>query len=308
MKNHAKIERTERVVDQVRVMRLENASLRVDVSPETGGRITSLFHKGLQREFLWRNTPLPLRRVPPGEAYDPHFYGGIDEVIPGDLPEPIAGLDCPDHGELWTQPLEATFEEDALLLRGRLPLWNLSYEKRIRLHPDAPQVDLDVCIVNLASERRFFLWKLHAAAIISPGDELICPAEQAVVADAQWSRWQSLAPFPWPFVDGKRADCIPVSDGTTDFLFLYGLKAGHVGLRSQTRGCELSIDFDPQVFPYLCYFASYGGFDGHTVAVLEPATAMPLSVNEAIRLGQCSSLEPGSSLRTRISIHAGALG
>jgi hypothetical protein len=35
--------------------------------------------------------------------------------------------------------------------------------------------------------------------------------------------------------------------------------------------------------------------------VLEPCTAMPFSVNEAARLGQCSLLEPGQSIETRIS-------
>jgi len=58
-------------VDQVRVTRLENAELIVDVSPETGGRITRLWHKGLAREVLWRNPDVPLVPVAPGSPYDP---------------------------------------------------------------------------------------------------------------------------------------------------------------------------------------------------------------------------------------------
>jgi hypothetical protein len=57
----------------------------------------------------------------------------------------------------------------------------------------------------------------------------------------------------------------------------------------------------------MCYFASYGGFDGHYTAVLEPSTAMPVSVNEAMALNQCSFLEAGNFLATRISIYAGPL-
>jgi hypothetical protein len=34
---------------------------------------------------------------------------------------------------------------------------------------------------------------------------------------------------------------------------------------------------------------------------------MPLSVNEAARLGQCTALEPGRSLSTRVTIYAGTL-
>jgi hypothetical protein len=32
---------------------------------------------------------------------------------------------------------------------------------------------------------------------------------------------------------------------------------------------------------------------------------MPVSVNEAARLGQCSSLEPGEQIVTRVTIYAG---
>jgi hypothetical protein len=61
------------------------------------------------------------------------------------------------------------------------------------------------------------------------------------------------------------------------------------------------------VFPYVCTFASYGGFDGHVTAILEPCTAMPLSVVAAARLGQCSTLDAGQRLQTRVSLYAGPL-
>lgn len=293
------------VQDQVKVIRLENHHLIVDVSPQNGGRITRLFNKELDREFLWKNDRLTLQRVQPGEAYDPNFYGGIDEVIPGDLPETIRGLNCPDHGELWTLPLDYHIQSQTLELSGQLPVWELHYQKRIHLRPDSPWLDMQVRIENRSNQPRVFLWKLHAAALISPGDQLICPAKTAVPADPQWARNHREAPFDWPTAQGEPVDRIPAPDGTTDFLFLTSLSAGWVRLRSPTRGCEFLIEFDPQVFPYLCYFASYGGFDVHYVAVLEPASAMPLSVTEADRLGQCTRLEPGQHLTTQISMYAG---
>jgi hypothetical protein len=293
-------------VDQAQVVRLESARLRVDVSPATGGRLTSLFNHALGQEFLWRNAGVPLAPVPAGAPYDPNFYGGLDDVIPGDLPEVIDGLACPDHGEVWNLPLDWQIDGEALLLDGRLPRWGLRFRKRVSLRPDADWVYLDYQIDNLAGQRRVFLWKLHAAAVIAPGDVLDCPAETAVAADAHWSRWGTAAPFAWPLVAGQRADLVPPPDGTTDFLFLYNLRAGRVALRRPAAGRALVIEFDRTVFPYVCVFASYGGFDGHYTAILEPATAMPLSVKEAARLGQCSVLEPGETLRTRVSVYAGS--
>lgn len=297
-------------LDSLPILRLETDLLRVDIASQIGGRILSIYHKELGREFLWKNEGLPLRTSQPGDPYDPNFWGGIDEVIPGDLPEVIAGLSSPDHGELWTLPLESGIEGDTLLLEGTLPRWGLHYQKRVSLRADSPWIDLDYRIHNATAERRTFLWKLHAAVQIAPGDRIGCPAEWAVAADPQWSRWKDQQPFHWPMVEGQRADVIPAPDGTTDFLFLYGLREGWLSLLQPAQGialpgCEFSIAFDPQVFPYVCYFASYGGFDGHYTAVLEPATAMPLSVNEAARLGQCSVLAPGESLTTRVSLYAG---
>jgi galactose mutarotase-like enzyme len=283
----------------VRLVRLENDHLHVDVAPEIGGRITSLYHKGLAREFLWRNPAVPLRPSAPGDPYDPVFYGGVDEVIPGDMPEQIGGLDNPDHGELWTLPLADRVEADALVLEGSLPRWGLHYRRRMRLHPGSPRLDVDYRIENRSGAQRVFLWKLHAALAVAPGDRIDCPAAEAAVADAQWSRWGDSPPFPWPIVQGQDASRIPPADGTTDFLFLYHFEEGRAALVS--AGSRITITFDLQVFPYLCYFASYGGMDGLYTAVLEPCTAMPFSVNEAARLGQCSLLEPGQSIETRIS-------
>lgn len=294
-------------IDQVRAWRLENDLLRADVSPETGGRITSLFHKPLEREFLWRNPDLTLKPSPPGSPYDPNFYGGIDELIPGDMPETIHGLHSPDHGELWTLPLAARAEGEHLILEGRLPRWGLDYRKRVSLRAGQPWVDLEYRIHNTSGARRAFLWRLHAALAIAPGDQLACPAQTAAAADLEWSRWGTAEPFAWPLVSGQRADLIPPPDGTTDFLFLYDLRAGQVGLRRPGLGAEITFTFDPQVFPYVVYFASYGGMDGLYTAVLEPGSAMPLSVSEADRLGQSSVLQPGQTLETRAAIYAGPL-
>ena len=359
------------LVDQTPVVRLENHFLRVDVAPGIGGRIVHVQDKGTGYEFLWHNERLRLERSAPGSAYDPHFYGGVDEVLPSDVPEFFNGVMNADHGELWTLPLDSRMDGDALALAGVLPSCGLAYERRLSLKADEPVIFLDYRLENRADGRRIFLWKMHAALHIEPGDQIVCPARKASVADPQWSRWgadeyiRDVEPFSWPCVglgglsqtphcvgglpEGtvgrprgqavtdpplawgacrpvpaspwsssasvtdpplawgacRRADLIPPPDGTTDFIFLYDLQDGTMGWRSHSRGLEFTVHFDRRVFPYACYFASYGGLDGHYTAILEPCTAMPVSVNEAARLGQCSSLEPGEQIVTRVTIYAG---
>ena len=89
------------------------------------------------------------------------------------------------------------------------------------------------------------------------------------------------------------------------FLFLYDLPAGRIGWQGSSKELKFEYLFDTKVFPYVCYFASYGGFDGHCFAIIEPCTAMPLMVSEAINQNQCSCLDAGQSLQTRITTYAG---
>lgn len=289
------------------VIRLESPLLRADVAPGVGGRIISLADRATGHEFLWRNQGLKLERLAPGSEYDPNFFGGIDELLPNDIPETIDGVACPDHGELWTQPLAWKSDATTLELAGRMPGSGLHYRKRLTLRADEPLLDLDYCITNGTTQPRHFLWKLHAALATEPGDVVDCPARTGQVVDQACSRFRTLVPFDWPRIEGCDASVVPPVAGTMDFFYLSGLAEGRMTWRRPGTGLEFSYLFDRRVFPYAWLFSTQGGFLGHTTTILEPCTTMPLSVNEASRLGQCSILLPGESLATRVSIRAGRL-
>jgi hypothetical protein len=295
----------ERCRDGMKVILLESSNLGMEVCPATGGRITSLVHKPSGYEFLWRNARLKLEPVPPGSEYDPNFYGGIDELLPSDIPELVGGLEYPDHGELWTLQLKCVMDGDTLCLAGTLPILGLRYERRMRLLPDEPVVEIDYMLRNDSGTDRSFLWKMHAALPIRQGDLIDCPARTAQVIDLRWSRRRSTVPFSWPLIDGERADVTPATDGTMDFFYLWELREGRMGWKRPSAGMEFCYHFDTRVFPCCWYFASFGGFDGHEVGILEPCTAMPISVSEAATKGTCTRLEPSQELRTRVRIYAG---
>lgn len=293
-------------IDGVPVVRMESAYLQVDVAPGVGGRVVNLVEKRTGQQLLWHNPHLKLERCAPGSAYDPNFYGGIDELLPNDIPETFNGVENPDHGELWTTALDHRIEGEVLYLSGLLPISGLRYERWMRLRDDAPEMLFDYRIENVSGAQRVFLWKLHAALNIQAGDTILCPARTAQVVDPQYSRWTRLEPFPWPLIEpDKPVNRIPPYDGTMDFLYIYDLQEGRMAWQSGTSDLKFEYRFDTRVFPYCWYFASYGGFDGHYVAILEPCTTMPLSVVEAAQLGQCSRLEAGQALETRVTVYVG---
>ena len=294
------------MIDETPIIRLETDLLQVDVAPSVGGRIVSILYKPAAHEFLWQNASLKLERRPPGSEYDPYFYGGIDELLPGVLSETVDGITYPDHGELWTLELETEMDAESLKVRGVLPLCGLSYERRLTLRDDGPFIDLDYRLGNQTDQSRTFAWAMHAPLRIEPGDQIDCPARFSRVADPRWSRWSSLEPFDWPQIGTERADLIPAPDGTVAALFMYDLSEGQVGWRSKIRDVRFEYQFDRQIFPYVWYFASYGGFYNHYTALLEPSTTMPHSVNEAREQGQARTLTAGETLTTRITIYAGS--
>lgn len=297
--------RSERSINGVRLITVENDDLRVEIVPALGGRITGIYNKQLKKEFLWRNEGLPIVESEAGDDYDSHFGGGIDELLPNDIPETVDGVEYPDHGELWTCRLDDTWSGNRLLVYGLLPRSGLFYERALTLHTDAPEISLEYQIENRSGERRHFLWKLHAALRIGEGDRLVSRAEKARVVYPESSRFPDAGEFFWPMVRGVDAAAVPAKNGSMDFFYLYDSPEGSMGLVSGGGQHLFAYRYDQAVFPYQWYFASYGQFRDHYTAILEPASAMPVSVHEASSLGQCSVLNPGAAIKTTVTIYAG---
>jgi hypothetical protein len=285
---------------------LENDVLRVIILPELGGKIFSFFHKGLQKEFLWTDPHQPVQILQPGSDYDSQFIGGIDELLPNDIPETIDGIDCPDHGELWTTQLRSTrLAADMLHLEGTLSVSGLHYEKTIRLAQDEAKLIMDYRITNRANETRHFLWKPHAALRIQAGDRVCTDARMARVVDPAYSRFpEQSADFQWPMIEATDVSVIPPQNGTMDFFYLFETVTGDMRLEC-LDGSSFIIQYDQQVFPFQWLFASYGGFLGHYTAILEPCTNMPIAVNDAITQNRSAILDSGETLQTRITLLAG---
>ena len=146
---------------------------------------------------------------------------------------------------------------------------------------------------------------MHAALRISAGDRIICPAGKAKPADLAYSRWADAEPFVWPHAAAGRADIVPPKTGEMDFLYLYELREGRIGLENPAANMLFEYRFDAKILPVAWLFASYGGFFDSYMAILEPCTTMPMSVNDAQKSGVTAVLQPGETLATAVSIYAG---
>jgi hypothetical protein len=289
----------------IEILTIKNDHLELSIAPVLGGKIISLFNRQLQKEFLWTNKNLSLKINTPGADYDSNFLGGIDELIPNDIPETIDGISYPDHGELWTSALDHEIDNNKIQVYGKLELSGLYYSRTVHLDPGSPIVILDYKIRNESNSQRHFLWKLHAALNIEAGDKLVTKAKQAQVVDPQYSRFKDTAAFGWPFIEGVDASIIPLKTNSMDFFYLYDIPDAAMQLLSRDDQSLFSYSYDQKIFPYQWYFASFGGFLDHYTAILEPCSSMPIGVNEAKEKKQCTILEPGEGLATSVRIFAG---
>lgn|GEM_PF-274339 len=291
--------------NEIEILVLKNNHLSVSIAPSLGGKILGIFNHLFEKEFLWTNKNLSLEIHNAGADYDSNFLGGIDELLPNDIPETIDGVAYPDHGELWTCRLHHEVSGEKILMRGILPLSQLQYCKTIYLDPQAPIIHLDYKIKNNSTGQRNFLWKLHAALDVKAGDRLVTNAKHAQVVDPQYSRFGNTKEFEWPLIEGVDASVVPPKNNSMDFFYLYDVANAEMKLEARDGTNLFSYRYDKKVFPYQWYFASYGGFLDHYTVILEPCTTMPISVTEAKEKKQCSVLEPGEELITSVKIFAG---
>jgi hypothetical protein len=283
------------------LIRLENDILRVEVLPTLGGKIWTLEHRGLRRQFLWHHPRHRLRALPVGANYDDHFFGGFDELLPNDIAETVQGATLVDHGELWTTPLEAQAEGERLTLRGQLPITPLAYQKRLTLAEGA--LLLDYTLTNLGRQPLNLLWKLHPALRISEGAEVLVPAARARVADPAWSRHAHLQEFDWP--RETNAHVVPPLTGSTEFLYLLDLAEGQCALGHRQENWMFRLSFPKEIFSSVWVFASFGGWRDLEVLILEPCTTPHLSLAECAPRGACLRLAPKVTITAAVRLEVG---
>lgn len=262
---------------------LENQFLRIAVDPGHGGRIVSFYDKIRQTEQLWYDPErLPVK---PELDYDGNFAGGMDELLPNDPPE--AGF--PDHGELWTLPLACAANDRSITLDGILKQSELSYRRT--MHLEEKSLISEYRMENTGSCDRYFLWKLHAALRIDPGDMLEVPAHCMQAADpGDWSKSAHGMPGRWT---GKYI--VPEMDGSSDFFYLTDLTGNEIRL-IRRNGEIFRCEFDPSVFRCVWIFASFGRLNASRTLIMEPCTNYPGTLAEARRNKVCACLAPGESL------------
>lgn len=297
----------------LRVVRLENELLRLDILPELGAKIYNLIHKPADRNLLWHNPRITPHRVPFGANFDNHWAGGWDEPFPNGAECVYAGETLPYLGELWAQQWEWEVL-DGGPQRVQVHLWcdgpitPARVEKTITLTKGSGVVRFDHRITNTGTLPFDFNWGVHPAFAVTPDSRIDLPACHGVVEEAAGEVLGEVhTPFTWPCVLTSRAERrdlrFPLSrqSGAMSFSYLEGFEQGWLAVTDRPTASGLGLAFPREVFRCLWLYLCYGGYRDLNVAIVEPWIGYPSKLSEAVQAGRFRTLAAGESLEATLS-------
>lgn len=293
---------------------LENASLRVTVLPELGGKVLELIDKTADRDLLWHNPRVPPRRAPYRAEFDDWWCGGWDEVFPtGDVARLEDEL-LPYMGELWSVPWSARSEEGdsvcVVTTSHETTMAPARFERRLELRGDEPVLRAQYRLTNIGLRPLPFLWGIHPALAVTDRHRIDVPASDMVVGVSSGPSFGTAGEsYTWPFLPdpstlGGRHDMRlvrPTGDGVYGGHWATNIKEGWLAATDMEARRGIAVVFPLDVFPVAWLWLTYGGYRGHRHVILEPWTGRPMQLQDAIAAGTSRCLGPGETLATEVA-------
>lgn len=293
---------------------VESKTWRMVVLPTLGGKIWELEYRPKAFQFLWHNPNLVPRPVELGAAYDEVWSGGWDDIFPTDAPYMHRGERFPDHGEFWSieWQYEVLREGDGVVLH----LWSVGpvtrarFDKWIRVPAADSTLRFRYRIVNPGAALPF-LFKLHPALQVNEHSRIVLPRCR-FRPDSEYSTWfpAPTPAFAWP--NGQKSDgssvdlrtVWPAGARATLFGCATELEDGFCGMIYPDKKVAFGLAFPREQLPCCWIFASYGGFLGHQVVVLEPCTTDHWRLGQCVESGSAPNLTTGKDFDVNVNVVA----
>jgi hypothetical protein len=284
---------------------LSNPSLKLTVNPDEGARIDELIDLKTQKDWMWRapNFKSDCRHLPLGSSFDDHWIGGWDDIFPNDAAGSFNGRELVDHGELWGQPWKILEQSPTRIrlsyLCKRVPVTVI---KSIHLDSVNREFWMNYLFTQSSAEQIPFLFKMHPAIAIEPGDEILLPPCQIEPVELGFSTLigkpgKTLFPKAYSRSGSEiRLDrTLPLETPAQEFYYATQLQEGRCGVYNPRTQSRFQIEFDLKQTPYTWVFQSYGQWKNHYVLMLEPCTNIPYDLETALRNQTCAILKPFGS-------------
>jgi hypothetical protein len=252
----------------MKIIKLENEFLDIKILPELGGRIHSLINKKSKKDWVWKNNNLKVKKVSKFSDYDTNWQGGWEELFPNDAIEKFSWGKGLDHGELWSAEWNVKKTSSKSLTLSTINLDSGSdFEKSFILNKNK----LTVNYSGLVSFDDYFLFKLHLAVPVSKSVNIDCNFTQIRNVDKNFGNIPDL-----------KNNFLKLKKNSNLYGFAYlNLLNNNVKITDENfETLELNYSGD---LKYFWLFQTQGGWNGHNVMVLEPASNSKKYLDDAIQ-------------------------
>lgn len=291
----------------LRVVRLQNRHLAIDVLPQRGANIFRVLDKHRDLDVLWKSPRVAPHVAAVHADFDDHWAGGWDDAFPGGRSSRNRYGDLlPYMGEVWTAPADYRVEvaDDAIVLSTtvRTPITPAELTRTITLRADEERFTLSYQLSNIGTMPFDYNWGVHPSLAIRPGMRFDIPATRGLVDEAGGELLGLPGDeYDWPTLRGRdlrTADDIDV--GAFALHYLTGLTAGWVAATDVADRRGFGLCFDHELFPVVWFCLVYGGWRGYQQALIEPWTGYPSPLQDAVAAGRARLLDPGETQRTEV--------
>lgn len=312
---------------------LENDDLRVEVLPGKGGDVTEIRDKRTDVNVLlkvpheWRPPTAGQVGAPdPVAAFEDHYPGGWQSILPNGGGPSSAGPALAQHGESTIIPWEATIREEtdrvAVEMHTALTRYPFELERTVSIHSGESRVNLREEATNTGEIPVEYSWLQHVALgepVVGPAARLDVPCDRVLTDpahDHENSRFPPGIEFDWPVWEEGDVNLqqFPEKDERVfDLVAFADLTEGAYSVTNPEIDLGVTVSFDESFYEYVWYWGAFGGhvdspFFGRNYNVgLEPSTSIPTigGLDAAIENGTANVIEPGETVEAAVSLETG---
>jgi len=303
---------------------LASDRLKVTITPDVGGTITGVEHRGLGASVLgtvpWlpETTPLDPDSVRDEPVWLTRFTGGWPLLFPNGCDACMhAGAFHGFHGEASITPWQAEATPSAVRMTRRFRTVPVEMVRELSVEDDVLAIRERVRMLGDAPVK--VMWCQHAtfgSDLLAGPFQIETGARSVLVDDRADPPTNPLRPgvsSRWPMVPGK--------DGAYDLsrpkgrvaagACLHDFDAAWAAIRRLDNSVAAVLSWDAALYPYAWFWIELGGTmeapwhgNGRVIG-LEPSTTWPASgLAEAERRGgRLLSLQPGMEVKTVVRLH-----
>lgn len=323
-----------RILNDFRMLSLENNKIKVVFALDKGADILELVYKPTDLDYMWHsfqslnNCGHPMTRPASAGNFLDTYVGGWQDLFPtyGAPATLNHGGEIGIHGEACQYPWECTVLEDTPeCVKVKLTLRTIRspflLEKTVCLREDSAKLEIHEAITNLGAVEEEFMWGQHPAygwPFISEHTRLQLHGQPQLIMPAD--AIGESCPFAcetkgnWPYLTDKHGNEMDMSRAYSheDKLCMeYGvtqLTDGFYELVNHETGSGLRMYWDVKTFPYLWIWGMYCGHESYpwygrayTMAV-EPWSSLPANFEAAKKAGCTLRLASGETLETDFAV------